>query len=247
MEPWDRGIRRGVASPVSRVCKGRPVEVDYAIELGRDDETLEIPWVAPDGGRRYLDLKREPQALTRLEEAVRIPELHDFLSAINSQVSLLESAKCDAWGTTEINPEEEIFGASCKFTSYIDLLFADEAPRTSFEHHEALAKKLCDLLHHVPEMAAAVELIIRRCLYHLAGTIDQTNTHQKPNSLDQANTRERKIDVGQESARLHSWPTSGFYITAYVSGFGDNEKDASQCWNIALKLLQYALVQLGNG
>jgi hypothetical protein len=142
------------------------VEVDYGIELGRDDETLEIPWVAPDGGRRYLDLKREPQALTRLEEAVRIPELHDFLSAINSQVSILESAKCDAWGTTEINPEEEIFGAPWKFGSYVDLLFSEPAARFSFEAHEGLLEDLTGLLKRVPEIPASAEFLLRRCHYH---------------------------------------------------------------------------------
>src|SRR5260370_19887885 len=36
------------------------VEADFAVELGADDETLELPWAAADGGLRYYDLKRQP-------------------------------------------------------------------------------------------------------------------------------------------------------------------------------------------
>jgi hypothetical protein len=142
------------------------VEVDYAIELGRDDETLEIPWVAPPSGSRYWNLKREPQALERLEEAMRIAELRDFLIAVNSPASVLESAKCDAWGTTEINPSEEIFGAPWKFGSYVDVLFTDPSARFSFEAHENLVKRLTALLKRVPEIPAAAEFLVRRCYSH---------------------------------------------------------------------------------
>ena len=36
------------------------MQADFAVELGRDDETLEVPWAAPDGRLRYHDLKRDP-------------------------------------------------------------------------------------------------------------------------------------------------------------------------------------------
>jgi hypothetical protein len=154
------------ASPVSCACRGHPVEVDYAIELGRDHETLEIPWTAPDGGPRYYNVKYEPQALERIEEAVRIAEVRDFLAVINAPTSILESAKCDAWGTAEINPEEEIFAAPWKFGSYVDLLFTDKTARFSLEAHENLVKTLTALLKRVPEIPAAAEFLVRRCYYH---------------------------------------------------------------------------------
>ena len=88
------------------------MEADFAVELGADDETLELPWAADDGGPRYYDLKRQPELLLNIEEASRVPELGEFLAAMNSPASILETAKCDAWSSTEINPEEEIFGAT---------------------------------------------------------------------------------------------------------------------------------------
>jgi hypothetical protein len=143
------------------------VEADFAVELGAEDETLELPWAADDGGPRYYDLKRHPELLLNVEEASRERELGEFLAAMNAPASLVETAKCDTWSTKEINPEEEIFGAACKFCSYVDLLFTQEASRDSFAEHEQFAKRVTQLLKRVPEIPAAAELLIRRCFYHV--------------------------------------------------------------------------------
>jgi len=147
------------------------VQADFAVELGAEDDTLELPWAAPDGGPRYFDLKREPELLFEVEEAQRLPALREFLAAINSPGGFLETAKCDAWSSTEINPEEEIFGAACKFGSYVDLLFSDSDSRLAFAEHEQLARQVYQLLKRVPEIPAASELIIRRCFYHLGDAV----------------------------------------------------------------------------
>ena len=65
-----------------------------------------------------------------------------------------------------MQPEEEIFGANCKFASYIDLLFSDEPRRFSFSEHEQMATRLTQLLRRVPEIPAAAEFLVRRCHYH---------------------------------------------------------------------------------
>lgn len=147
------------------------MEADFAVELGGDDETLELPWAAAEGGPRYFDLKRQPERLREIEEARRVPELGEFLAAINTPASILETAKCDAWSSTEMYPEEEIFGAACKFGSYVDLIFSDESRRFSFPEHEQLVTRIVQLLKRVPEIPAAAELIIRRCFYHMADGI----------------------------------------------------------------------------
>ncbi len=142
------------------------MEADFAVELAADDETLDLPWAAANGGPRYYDLKRQPELLLKVEEASRIPELGEFLAAINLPAGTLESAKCDTWSSTEINPEEEIWGAGCKFCSYVDLLFSQETSRCSFAEHEHFAKRITQLLKRVPEIPAAAELLIRRCFFH---------------------------------------------------------------------------------
>jgi hypothetical protein len=145
------------------------VEADFAVELGADDETLELPWAAENGGPRYYDLKRQPELLLQVEEARRTPELGEFFAAMNSPGGILETAKCDTWSSTEINPEEEIFGAAYKFGSYVDMLFSPEASRCSFAEHEQFAKRITQLLKRVPEIPAAAELLVRRCFYHVGG------------------------------------------------------------------------------
>lgn len=147
------------------------MEADFAVELGSEDETLELPWDAGADGPRYHNLKRQPGLLLQIEEARRVPELGEFLAAINSPAGILETAKCDAWFSVEINPEEEIFGAACKFGSYVDLVFSQESRRFSFAEHEKLVKHATQLLKVVPEIPAAAELIIRRCFYRETGMV----------------------------------------------------------------------------
>ncbi|HEV3038310.1 MAG TPA: hypothetical protein VHA33_11085 [Candidatus Angelobacter sp.] len=147
------------------------MQVDYSIELGPDDPTLEFPWASDDGAVRYYDLKQHPEMVLNIEEARDHQELSEFLSRINAASSPLQTAKCDVWFTQEILPEEEIFGASCKFACYVDLLFTSGELQTSFEKHEALARDLYNLLQRAPEMAAAMEFTVRRCHYH-AGSVD---------------------------------------------------------------------------
>jgi hypothetical protein len=147
------------------------VEADFAVELGGDDETLELPWAAAEGGPRYFNLKHQPELLREIEEARRVPELGEFLAVINAPASILETAKCDAWSSTEMNPEEEIFGAACKFGSYVDLMLSQGTLRFSFAEHERLVRRIVQLLKRVPEIPAAAELIIRRCFYHVADGI----------------------------------------------------------------------------
>jgi len=92
---------------------------------------LDFPWTDPAGALAYFDLKRHPELIAKVEEAEKFPELADFLSKVNSPRSAVESAKCDVWSTTELSAEEEIFNASHKFASYVDLVFSIPAALVS--------------------------------------------------------------------------------------------------------------------
>ena len=141
------------------------MEAGFSVELGPDDEALEFPWTDPQSRVRYYDLKRQPKLVLALEEARQFPELAEFLAAINSPSCKLESAKCDAWFTTDLQPEDDIFGATGKFGGYVDLIFSGPE-RLSFPAHEKLAQQLTQLLKWVPEIPAAAEFLVRRCYYH---------------------------------------------------------------------------------
>jgi hypothetical protein len=142
------------------------MDADFSIELGREDPVLDFPWSDPEGKLRYSDLKRQPELLPDVQEAKKFPELAEFLRSVNSAISVVESAKCDAWSTSDLAPEEEIFGASHKFVSYVDLVFSRTDHRESFSFHEHFAKRLVELLRRTPETPSAVEVNVRRCRFH---------------------------------------------------------------------------------
>lgn len=144
------------------------MHADFSVELGRDDPALELPWRSDDPQVRYYDLKNHPESVIQIPEATAHPLLRAFLIRMNAAGSPLATAKCDAWHTTEVTPEEEIFGDR-KFVSYVDLVFEDETARESLAKHETFAKELCRLLARSPEIVASVEVVIRRCYYHQTG------------------------------------------------------------------------------
>jgi len=186
------------------------MQVDFAVELGRDDEVLDFPWSTPDGACSYHDLKRHPELILYIDEATRVLELGQFLEGVNAPEGLFETAKCDVWSPTHMNPEEKIFGAKLKFCSYVDLLFTSETSRFSFPEHERFAQRITDLLKRVPEIPASAEFLVRRCYYRQDGPE----------------------------------PRSGFYVTHYLFGYGDDEMSARQQWAIGMKLTENALRQI---
>src|SRR6516225_4097187 len=104
------------------------MHADYSLELGREDPALELPWSSADGARRYFDLKRNPDMVLQIPEALGSPELSAFLTRINAAGFPLQTAKCDLWYSRDLSSEEEIFGAAGKFVSYVDLVFAESEP-----------------------------------------------------------------------------------------------------------------------
>ncbi len=196
------------------------MDAEYTIELASEDPVLDFPWKDPSGKLSYVDIKRHPELISTLVEAERFPELAEFLTAINSARSVLETAKCDVWETDELTPEEEVFEASHKFASYIDLVFIAcggdpprdlQPPRLSFSSHENLARQLVELLRKAPAPSSTCELCVRRCFYE-----------------------------GTEAVQ------EGFYFTLYVNGYGADQHAARQHWEIGLRLVKHALLQLSS-
>lgn len=208
------------------------MQVDSAVELGRDDPALEMPWAAEDGSVHYCDIRKNPALVDTLPEAQRYGEMREFLIRVNAAGFPLQTAKSDVWTTTEISPEEEIFSAEWKFASYVDLLFSDETPCFSLTTHEQLVTKLFSLLQRAPEMPASIEFVLRHCHYHGSAH----SPERAENEADDENAAEVSHETLADSKL-------GFCVTSYVSGFGDTEEEARKRWSIALKLLQHVLVQ----
>jgi len=195
------------------------MDADFSIELGREDPVLDFPWKDPAGKLAYIDLKRRPELMACVEEAEKFPELGEFLRAMNSGRSMVETAKCDAWVTTELSAEEEVYNGSHKSASYVDVVFSNidarlsslrpSSLRQSLSAHEQFARKLVELLRRAPETPSAAEVCVRRCYFAEEGGVRE-----------------------------------GFYCTLYVSGYGNDGASARQNWAVGLKLMGNAIVQL---
>jgi len=198
------------------------MDADFSIELGRNDPMLDFPWSDVSGKFTYIDLKRRPDLMARVEEAEKFSELGKFLGALNTARSIVETAKCDVWATTELCAEEEIYGARHKFASYVDVVFRNIDARLSslgllplrqsFPAHERFARKLVELLRRAPEIRSSAEVCVRRCFFEEDGSVQE-----------------------------------GFYCTLYVHGYGNDEASARRGWGNGLKLMENAIAQLAAG
>ena len=145
------------------------MDVDFSVELGTDDPILTVPWSAPECGLHYVDLKLHPELLVEVEEVRSNAEFGEFLVSINHPDSNLESAKCDAWYEAELGRHEQIeaqiYEATEKCGSYVDIFFSRRNARSSFEQHEDFARQTKLLLEAESELAARVELNLRRAYF----------------------------------------------------------------------------------
>lgn len=163
-----------------------------------------------------MDLKRRPELLSSVAEAVPFPELGKFLEIVNSPPSIFETAKCDVWETTDLGAEEQIGGdrypASHRLACYVDVLFSGIDLPASLEQcfpiYEQFARDLVALLRRAPESPATAEVCVRRCF--LAGD------------------------------------SEGLYFTLYVTGYGPDPAGARRNWASGLKYLVHALGELGS-
>jgi len=141
------------------------MDADFSIELGREDPVLDFPWADPAGELAYVDLKRHPELIASIKEAESFPELKTFLLGVNSAASAVETAKCDAWASPDLNAEEEVYSASHKFACYVDVVFSSADTRLSFAVHEHAARTLVESLRRSPDILAAAEVCIRKCYF----------------------------------------------------------------------------------
>jgi len=142
------------------------VDADWSVELGVGEATLEVPWAAPDGRLRFVDLRAHPEQVDELEEVRRYPEMGEFLRAMNGASSRLVTAKCDVWESCEIEPAEEIFEATHKVGSYCDVIL--ERGRLSFTRQEAFVRRVAEILRGSPWIPASSEFVVRRCVFREA-------------------------------------------------------------------------------
>lgn len=143
------------------------MQAKLLIELGEQDDRLEVPWADPTNPtNRYYDLKAQPQLLDNIVEAHANLPLRRFLEDLSRPASPFASAKCDTWTTEEFSSAERAaFPATReKFGSYVDLVFARAEFNFHPEHYKQLAGRWAALVGSAPA-AARAEFCLRRCYY----------------------------------------------------------------------------------
>ena len=171
------------------------MDADYSLELGPMVPALEIPWQDPEGRLHYVELRNDSDAqdsnglqtdavgtealranVVRIPEAQQFPALARFLIAVNSQPSPWQTAKCDVW-QDEAEAAENLYDAGFEQCCYVDLVFAGvmAALRPSLEVHQRLARELAQLLETNAALAAAADIVVRRCYFHLGGEAEESH------------------------------------------------------------------------
>ncbi len=191
------------------------MDADYSVELGSDDDVLDFPWAAPEQNLRYYDLKNQPDLLLFISEATEYQELGRYLTTVNSPASALLTAKCDVWTEDDLSEVEEIYEARTKLASYVDHLFA--GPGDGADDPRFSFERHERLAQRLVELLSRVPPI---------------------SAAVEAIIRRCYYHSDESAERM------GYYLTIYVSGYGDDAVDARQHWSIALDLLQNVLLQL---
>jgi hypothetical protein len=135
------------------------LEADWEFEIGADAPVVDAAWSG------FLDLRRQPDCVFQLTEAVRLPALADALVRLNATSSGFWTAKCDIWEPDSIDPDE--FDApseagACAIACYIDLLPANEPTWSTLDLAADWCRTLCTALRTHPLRQSRADLIIRR-------------------------------------------------------------------------------------
>lgn len=141
------------------------MDAGFSVELDEDDPTLAVPWRSPEGAVAYIDLKEHPESIEQLAEVRNFSELGEFLRTLNGPDSPLETAKCDAWFDTLMDVDDEPYEVMMKCSSYVDLFLSGERKQTKFAEQEAIARTLAQELRETNDIAARVEIILRRAYF----------------------------------------------------------------------------------
>jgi hypothetical protein len=136
------------------------MEADWWVEVGADLPTIVVPWEG------FVDLRRNPLLINKIEEAVITPELAQALTRLNQKSSPVFTSKCDFWllSAEEIDPlefdaerEEVEQGISC----YIDIIVGNTQLFSSFQAHETWVRSVTQEIRQAKLRQARVEFVIR--------------------------------------------------------------------------------------
>ena len=181
--------------------------MEWSTATAAADPVLVVPWQAPDGSARWVDLREDDFALDEISEADAHPALLAALRALNSGRSPVFTAKCDVWPMESddleatrddllLEEEQAVEGLA----SYIDLLWRDRSIFASRHRMEQVVHRLERTVEELPGSLAKVEAVVRPAVVDLDGSVAE-----------------------------------GYCLSLYVKGVGVDAAEADQRWSAAVR------------
>jgi hypothetical protein len=194
------------------------MHADWSVELGREDEALEFPWssqcVSPD------------QDAPRYYDLKRHPELMVSVPEAYHPVEMGEFL-------SSINSSSSLFeSVKC------DLWFTEE-----LSEEEQIFGAAC-------KAASYVDVIFTEPQQRFEREAHERLAERMCKLLSLVPEISAAAEFGLRRCYFHhngdasADSDPGFYVTIYVSGYGDDSAEAWQRWGIALKLVENALLQV---
>jgi hypothetical protein len=134
------------------------MEADWEVEVGGGAPVIEALWPG------FVDLRRSPERMSEIAEAVAFPALGDLLQALNGAASPLWTAKCDVW---EADPADLAIPAmsgevGAGLACYVDLLPVEGQVFAEWVHAEGFCREWVAQLELMPLTTCRVDLIVRQ-------------------------------------------------------------------------------------
>jgi hypothetical protein len=184
------------------------MEADWEIEVGGGAPVIEALWAG------FVDLRRNPERIAEVAEAVAFPPLAKLLAALNGDESPLWTAKCDVWEVeaekrdspmqeipVEADPLDAVSEEAC-MACYIDLLPLKGTVFARWEEAEEFCRQWVSRLEDGDQPDCRIDLIVRQAI---AGSAE------------------------------------GFGVTAYLSAMGEYRAKASNALAAALSAFRAAI------
>jgi len=132
------------------------MEADWEFEVGGGAPVIEALWPG------FVDLRRCPERVVEIAEAVAFPPLAVMLAALNGPQSPLWTAKCDLW---EPQPDPLAGGETrASLACYVDLLPVEGAVFSSTRQAEAFCRAWVTRLGAVELPGCRMDLVIRQAI-----------------------------------------------------------------------------------
>jgi len=212
------------------------MQADYSVELGREDPALELPWTTTT------------TATKTTTTTTATPTTATPTSATNSTAVGYLDLKRHPELVSQI-PETT---GSPELAAFLTRINAAEFPLQTAKCDTWFSRETSpeeEIFGAGGKFVSYVDLVFAAGEPRLDFARHEALAKNLCRLLQRAPDMKAAIELVIRRCYYHpdanpDESTDGFCITAYVSGFGEDESEARRPWGIALTLLQHALVQV---